>query len=80
MHFPEELESKDFFKYMYKPSNYRKRNDVYIESVLFIAWVLIIALIINIYLFFIRNFSKKDSQKQRYTREKYEKSRRDSIN
>lgn len=70
MDFPEEFVSKDFFKYMYKPID--ENEDIYLELFLIFLWVVLIVIIVNIYLFFIRTYylRKKVLDKQRYTANK----------
>lgn len=67
MELPERLTSREFFKYMHRPLA-RKDNDIYLETLIIITWILMMVFIVNIYKFCIRNsVQEKHLQKPRYT-------------
>lgn len=47
MDYPQGLASREFARYMYRP--YGERSDFYLETLLFVAWVLMMVIIVNIY-------------------------------
>ena len=66
MELPDRLASREFSKYMYRPLA-KKDSDIYLETLLVIAWILMMLFIVNIYKFCIRNIAQeKHLQKPRY--------------
>lgn len=75
MDFPNELKDREFFKYMHKPAE--RTEDFFLETFLFILWILIVILIVNI--FYLKNcFQNNSLQEQRYTPDKHKSKRKSS--
>lgn len=66
MELPAKLASREFSKFMYRPST-KKDNDIYLEMLIVVGWILMMVVIVNIYKFCNRNSAQeKHLQKPRY--------------
>lgn len=65
MEYPEELASREFSKYMYRPLE-KKDSDFYLETLMFVVWILMMAIIVNIYKCISNCAHDKRLQKPRY--------------